>query len=50
MFKPRLTANFFTQFKIPPPYHVWCHICNVGFMSIAEEREHWRKEHERKQK
>jgi len=28
------------QFKIPFPYVGWCHICEVGFMSLKEMGEH----------
>ena len=28
------------DFKIPPPFRAWCHVCNTGFMSIDELQSH----------
>lgn len=36
--KPKLTLR--PQFVIPPPFKVWCHQCDQGFMSIDEAQKH----------
>lgn len=29
-----------SQFVIPPPYKVWCHLCNEGFMTMEDGQKH----------
>lgn len=38
--KPKLKLSMTPQFVIPPPFRVWCHACQMGFMSIDEAQKH----------
>lgn len=37
-FKPKLVLR--EQFQIPAPFACWCHLCDQGFMSIADMQRH----------